>query len=164
MKKSQAAQLKTIPAYAVSHSPAFQTTSSNDTANGNTDANTIVFKPLATLSDLNTVAMNVDGVFILLLKSDSEQTTSMVKEIADATKTIEAHSVRMGLFQLASTSPDFSAMSAQLKTPSVIVVIKGKGMRGVQGSEIVQTKLLQAYMAAMQPTSCCPSGGNRVCK
>ena len=54
--------------------------------------------------------------------------------------------------------------SAQLKPPGVVVILKGRGMRGVQGADITETKLLQAYMAAMQPTSCCPAGGSHVCK
>jgi hypothetical protein len=70
----------------------------------------------------------------------------------------------MGTFQLSSDAQDFAMLSAQLQPPGVVVMIKGRGMKGVQGADINQTKLLQAFMGAMQPTSCCPTGGNRVCK
>jgi hypothetical protein len=70
----------------------------------------------------------------------------------------------MGAFQLNREAPDYTTITGQMTPPGVLVVVKGKGMRGVQGSDITETKLLQAYMAAMQPTSCCPAGGSHVCK
>ena len=128
------------------------------------DTQTVSFKPLASLSDLNTVAQDVEGVFILLIKSETEKTPGIVKEITGAKKAIAARGMHMGTFQLNREAPDYTTITSQMTPPGVLVVVKGKGMRGVQGSDITETKLLQAYMAAMQPTSCCPAGGSHVCK
>jgi hypothetical protein len=128
------------------------------------DLQNVSFKPLASLSALNTDAMDVDGVFILLVKNEAEKTPGILKEVATAKNAIMTHGTRMGTFQLSSNSQDFAMLSAQLQPPGVVVMIKGRGMKGVQGADINQAKLLQAFMGAMQPTSCCPTGGNPVCK
>jgi hypothetical protein len=120
--------------------------------------------PLASFGSLDTDAKDVDGVFILLVNDEKQKTPEMVQEIAAAANAIASRGVRMSIFQLASASQDFTAITAQLPTPGVLAVIKGKGMRGVQGKDITQAKLLQAALSAMQPGSCCPAGGKRVCK
>ena len=81
-----------------------------------------------------------------------------------AANAIATQGMRMGVFQLASGTPDFELINSQLPSPGVLVVVKGRGMRGVAGKNITKTNLLQACVAAMQPSSCCPAGGNRVCK
>lgn len=128
------------------------------------DMQVVSFKPLASISALNTVALDVDGVFILMVKNEAENTPFIVKEITETIKTIIAHGVHMGIFQLANDAPEYATLSVQVPPPGVIVIIKGRSMRGVQGADINKSKLLQAFMAAMQPASCCSSGGNRVCR
>jgi hypothetical protein len=124
----------------------------------------ISFAPLASLASLDTAARDMGGVVILLVNNDTEKTPAMLQEIAAAIKTIASRGTRMGTFQLSGATPDFAAMTAQMPAPGVLVAVKGRGMRGVQGSDINETKLLQAWLAAMQPRSCCPAGGNHVCK
>jgi hypothetical protein len=131
---------------------------------GAADTQTVSFKPISSLTDLNTVAQEVEAVFILLIKNEAEKTAGMLKEINAAKKAIASRGMRMGAFQLSREAPDYAAITGQMPAPCVLVVVKGKGMRGVPGGEITETKLLQAYLAAMQPTSCCPAGGSRVCK
>lgn len=114
------------------------------------------FIPLPSLLSLDTLAYAFDGVFILLLKNESEKTQSMIKEIKDAINAIAVHGVRIGAFQLAGGTQDFTSLNAQLPSPGVVVVMKGKGMRGVSGNDITQTKLLQACVAAMLPSGCGP--------
>jgi hypothetical protein len=87
-----------------------------------------------------------------------------LNEIAASKNAITERGTRMGAFQLSSTAQDFAMLSAQLQPPGVVIIVKGRGMKGVSGADINQTKLLQAFMGAMQPTSCCAAGGNRVCK
>jgi hypothetical protein len=154
------------PGYAVTLPQAASSTFGQKDLSGpnTTEPPTVLFKPLASLSALNTEAMDVDGVFILLVKSEADKTPSMLKEIAAAKNVLVTHGTRMGTFQLSSNSQDFSMLSAQLQPPGVVVIVKGRGMKGVQGGDINQNKLLQAFMGAMQPTSCCAAGGNRVCK
>ena len=168
MKKSRTTgPVKTPNEYAVTASQlsASSVVTRKDSSVSNVaDTQTVSFKSLSSLSALNTVAQDVDGVFILLVKSDTGKTPGIVKEITAAKKKITERGMRIGVFQLASDAPDFAMFSAQLKPPGVVVILKGRGMRGVQGADITETKLLQAYMAAMQPTSCCPAGGSHVCK
>jgi hypothetical protein len=159
------AKASTEYAVTASQLPASSAMTKKDTSVSSVaDTQTVSFKHLASLSDLNTVAQDVEGVFILLIKNDAEKTPGMLKEISAAKKAIASHGMHMGAFQLNKEAPDYTTITSQMPAPGVLVVVKGKGMRGVQGSDITETKLLQAYMAAMQPTSCCPAGSKRVCK
>jgi len=168
-KSHMAAATKPSTGYAVS---AFQTQSplapsivKKDTSGSSVDDTQLVsFKPLASISALNDVAQHDDGVFILLVKNEADKTPNLVKEITETKKAIATRGIRMGTFQLAGNAPEFAVFSAQLPPPGVVVIVKGKSMRGVQGADINKTKLLQAFIAASQASSCCSSGGNRVCK
>jgi hypothetical protein len=124
----------------------------------------ISFAMLPSFASLDTLAADFDGVFILMVKSEAEKTKAITQEIGNAAATITAKGVRMGAFQLAAGSPEFESLSTQVPSPGVIVVVKGHGMRAVTGNNITRTNLLQACIAAMQPSGCCPAGGNRVCK
>jgi hypothetical protein len=120
----------------------------------------ISFVPLSSFSSLNSVAQQYNGVFVLLFSSDSEKTPAILREINAAKNAIaSSRGVQMGLFQLSKDGPDFEASTSQFPTPSILVLIKGMGMQGLRKDDITETKLLQAYMAAMQPKRCCPSGG-----
>jgi hypothetical protein len=161
-KAAQKAPAESGAAYAVKASSSqVKTDSSHSSA---ADSLPVVFQPLASISALNEAAQDVDGVFILLVGSDTEKTPGIAREVTAAKKAIFARGTRMGTFQLAGGSPDFAPLAGQLKLPGVVVIMKGRGMRGVSGADINETKLLQACLAAMQPTSCCPAGGKRVCK
>ena len=122
------------------------------------------FAPLESFTSLNTVAKELGGVFVLLVDNDAGKTPAMVQEITAAKNAIAAHGMQMGMFQLNRNSPDFEGASEQLKPPGVLVLVKGKGVRGVPGAEITQTNLLQAFMAAMQPSGCCAAGSGKSCK
>jgi hypothetical protein len=122
---------------------------------------------LTSLSSLDMVASQFDGVFILMVKSDAEKTPYIFQEIESATTTIQSQGLRMGAFQLAAGTPDFEALSPQLPSPGILVIVKGRGMRGVSGADITQTKLLQACFAAMLPSGCGPGAcqtGSASCK
>jgi hypothetical protein len=121
------------------------------------------FIPLPSLSSLDTVAIGYDGVFILLIKNESDKTPTMTKEITDAIGTIGAQGIRMGAFQLAVGTQNFEALNAQLPSPGVVIIMKGRGMRGVAGGDITQTKLLQACVAAMMPSGCGPGACRKRC-
>jgi hypothetical protein len=119
---------------------------------------------LSSLSSLDTVAAGFDGVYIVLVLNDADKTPALAQEIGSATQGMASRGIRMGSFQLAAGTPDFEMAKTQLPPPGVIVAIKGRGMRGVAGPDISQTKLLQAGLAAMQPSSCCSAGSKRSCK
>ena len=67
-KSRKEATTNSSPGYAVAlPQPSFSTLGQKDSSGPNTtEPQTVSFKPLATLSALNTEAMDVDGVFILL--------------------------------------------------------------------------------------------------
>jgi hypothetical protein len=168
IKKSQtAASAKPSTGYAVSipQTPLTASMFKNDVSgSGADDSQAVSFTPLASISALNDVAQDVDGVFILMVKNEADKTTAIVKEVTAAKKAIATRGIRMAAFQLSSNAPEFSVFSSQLPPPGIVVIVKGKSMRGVQGADINKTKLLQAFIAASQASSCCSSGGNHVCK
>ena len=168
MNKSRTiAAVNSSSGYAVTSSQpsaSFAVVQNDSSVSSKADTQTVSFKPLTSLSALNSVALDVDGVFILLVKSEAEKAPGIVNEIIAAKNAITARGMRMGTFQLTNDAQDFAMLSAQLQPPGVVVIIKGRGMKGVRVADINQTKLLQAFIGAMQPSSCCPAGGNRVCK
>lgn len=170
IKKSHAAaSAKSSTGYAVSalqtQSPLAASMVKKDTSGSSVDDTQLVsFKPLASISALNDVAQDVDGVFILMVKNEADKTSAIVNEVTAAKKAIATRGIRMGAFQLSSDAPEFAVFSAQLTPPGIVVIVKGKSMRGVQRADINKTKLLQAFIAASQASSCCSSGGNHVCK
>ncbi len=125
------------------------------------------FIPLPSLSALDQLAAGYDGVFVLLIKKEAEKTEAMIKEVKDAINAIAVQGVRMGAFQLNSGAQEFSMLTAQLPPPGVLVIMKGRGIRGVTGNDINQPKLLQACIAAMLPSGCGPGScrsGSSACK
>ena len=56
-------------------------------------------------------------------------------------------SKKVGIFTLKTTSPDYEKVLAQLSLPSVLAMVKGRGMSAVSG-EITEAKLVQAYVSA----------------
>jgi|WetSurMetagenome_2_1015567.scaffolds.fasta_scaffold215227_2 hypothetical protein len=120
--------------------------------------------PLASLASLDTVAREVDGVFILLVNSETDKTPAMLKEIFSARSSIVSRGMHVSVFHLLKEAPDYAMITSQMPAPGVLVMAKGRGMRGVSGKDITETKLLQAWIAALQPGGCCPAGGKRVCK
>jgi hypothetical protein len=122
------------------------------------------FVRLAAFSSLDTLANGFDGIFVLLVNKEEEKTASVTSAIDSAIKAIGSRNIKIGLFQLAGTSPDFNDVATQMPPPCVLVLVKGKGMRGVRGNDISTSRLLQAYTGAMQPSGCCPSGSAGGCK
>ena len=165
VRKSHTAQEQTCSSYASALSLKSVAPAKADSTSGARDTGkAISFAMLPSLASLDTVAANYEGVFILMVKNDAEKTKAVTQEIGCAAATITAKGMRMGAFQLAAGTPEFESLSTQVPSPGVIVVVKGRGMRAVAGTDITRTNLLQACIAAMQPSSCCPAGGNRVCK
>jgi hypothetical protein len=127
-------------------------------------------KPVASLailvsfSSLDTVANQYDGVIVLVENKADDKSASRMNEISQAAKSIGSRGMNFGTFQLSQSSPDIQMIRSQITPPCALILVKGRGMRGVDSSNINQQKLLQACLAAMQPTSCCPAGGKKVCK
>lgn len=116
---------------------------------------------LATLfsfASLDTVAKQYDGVLILVENKADDKTISRINEISQAVKSIGTRGINIGSFKLNQSSTDFKVISSQLAPPCAVVIIKGRRMLGVDSTNINEQKLIQACLAAMQPTSCCAAG------
>jgi len=114
---------------------------------------------LDSLASLNKVAADTDAVFVLLLATENQESNqNITREIEAATKTIKADGIRMSVFKLNKAAPDYAQLAKQLSVPSVVAMVKGRGMSTVSG-EISEAKLVQAFVTASRPASgCCPSG------
>jgi hypothetical protein len=113
---------------------------------------------LDSLGSLNKVAANQDAVFIFLpAKADATVTKETDKAVEAAKKTLESKNVRIGLYTLQSSAPEYTNIAAQLTLPGMLVLSKGRGMGAVSG-EITEEKLLQAYVASSRAGGCGPSG------
>jgi hypothetical protein len=164
IRKSRAAASTPQSGYSAVLSPkAISSVPGSSGKNDSPGQNELLSK-LSSITSLDTVARDMDGVFILLVNSETEKTPAMLQEINASAKAIASRGVHMGTFELVKEAQDFAMIAAQLPPPAVLVIMKGKAMRGVPGADINQNKLLQACIAASQPTSCCPAGGSRVCK
>jgi hypothetical protein len=119
---------------------------------------------LESLSALNKVAVNQDAVFVFIparnndLASDKTNTALLA-----AQRTLKSSKITLGLYTLPTSSPDYSAISAQVQAPAILVASKGKGMAAVSG-DVTEAKLLQAFVASSRaggcgPSGCGPSGG-----
>jgi hypothetical protein len=165
VRKSHQARVATTSGYESALSLKSVAPTKTDSSSGAKDTGkTVSFAMLPSLASLNSMAADFDGVFILMIKNDAEKTKEIAQEIGNATTAITARGMRMGAFQLAAGTPEFESLIAQVPPPGVIVIVKGRGMRAVAGKNITRTNLLQACVAAMMPSGCGASCGNRVCK
>lgn len=115
---------------------------------------------LASLGDLNKVAMDKDAVFIVIPIKDDESVAKIIAEAISASqKAIESKGMKIGVYTLSSGSPEYPKIAPQITLPGLIVMSKGRGMAGVQG-DITEDKILQAYVASSRAGGCGPSGSS----
>ena len=115
-------------------------------------------KELAAFADLNRVAADSTAVFIYLPAKKGTPDTPPMAQMKDAARTIAAKGNKVGLFTLKPDSSDYEKIAQQVTVPGVMALVKGAGMKAVSG-EITETKLIQAYVAAMNAGGGCgPSG------
>ena len=119
---------------------------------------------LDSLASLNKVAADTDAVFVFLAAEDQQNNQNIISQVEAAAKTINADGIQVSAFKLNKTAPDYAQLAKQFPVPSVLAMVKGRGMSAVSG-QINETKLVQAYVAASRPASgCCPSGaGSPAC-
>lgn len=116
-------------------------------------------KEIGGLSELNTVAVSSDAVFVFLPGKDAAAGKASTAEIQGAARTIESKGSTIGLFTLKPGSVDYARVSAQVATPGVLAMVKGRGMSAVSG-EITQAKLVQAFVSASSAGGGCgPASG-----
>jgi hypothetical protein len=114
---------------------------------------------LESLGELNTVALNKDAVFVFIptLKSELADDNTNAALLA-AQKTLKSNNITAGLYTLATSSPDYANISAQIQAPAVLVMSKGRGSVAVSGGDVTESLLLQAYTASSRAGGCGPSG------
>ncbi len=119
---------------------------------------------LNSLASLNKLAADTDAVFVFLAAEEQQSNQNIISRIETAAKTINADGIRVSAFKLNKTAPEYAQLAKQFPIPSVLAMVKGRGMSAVSG-QISETKLVQAYVAASRPTSsCCPTGaGSSAC-
>lgn len=115
---------------------------------------------LDSIGSLNEVAANQDTVFIFVPAKGSDTVNKETTDaITSAEQKLKSKGLRIGLYTLETSSPDYADLAAQLTLPGMLVMSKGRGMGAVSGG-ITETKILQAYVASSRTGGgCCPSGG-----
>lgn len=116
---------------------------------------------IGTLSELNTVATNLDAVFVFLPGKETSS-NSPAATMIKAARTIEAQGKKIGLFTLKAGSPDYDQIAGQISLPAVLAMVKGRGMNAISG-DITETKLVQGFLAASSAGGCGPSAGAGCC-
>jgi len=114
--------------------------------------------PLKAMADLNNVAADYAGVFLVLPSGDPIRTATIQKDVSAAAATIGARGTKMGTFLLSNDSKDYSAVKQQAGAPAVLALSKGGGMAVVADKQITQDSLLKAFVSSTRPSGCGPSG------
>lgn len=137
--------------------PAVVQSSSNGVA-AVVDTNAV--KEISALSELNTVAKDLDGVFVFLPGKTNAAVKEATAQIRSAAQTIERQMKgKIGVFTLKTDSRDYEQVSSQIAVPGTIAMVKGRGMAPVSG-EITEAKLVQAFVSASSAGGGCgPSSG-----
>ena len=103
-------------------------------------------KEIAALSELNTVAVDTDAVFVFLPRKDDAPGAMPIAPIQGAVRTIESRAnSKVGIFALNASAPEYAQLAMQVAVPGVIAMVKGRGMSAVSG-EITEAKLVQAFV------------------
>lgn len=115
--------------------------------------------PLKGLAELNVVATNTEAVFVVIPSDDIARTEAIQKEVAAATATISGRGTKTGKYLLGKDAEDYKGVVAQIGAPSVLAMVKGKGMAVVADKEVSQDALMKAFVGASRPRMGCGAGG-----
>jgi hypothetical protein len=133
----------------------------NLTAKQTPEPLTQVGNEISSFADLNTAAADTNAVFIFLPGKNgpgAPPTTQM----QNAVQTLKTKGIKVSIFTLKTNSLDYNQITTQMPVPGIVVAVKGGGMIPVSG-DITETKLIQAFVTAMNAgggcgTGCAPSG------
>lgn len=158
MGVKQSTPANTTTAFAA---PIANQTSVQEPAAESVDGKKRIGELLDSLGSLNNLAMNKDTVFIFIPAKGEEAATKTTSEaIQSAKRTLESKGLRIGIYTLRSSSPEYPGIAKQLSLPGMLVLSKGRGMGTVSG-EMTETRLLQAFVASQSVGGCgsgCGSG------
>lgn len=119
---------------------------------------------IRSLGDLNSKAVDRDGVFVFLAGQDAAKNHEIAAVIEGGAATLRESNINMGVFTLKDGSSEYAQIARQISPPGVIAMVKGRGASAVSG-EVTESKLIQAFVAASSAGGCGPSGcGPSGCK
>ena len=122
------------------------------------ESEAVAWKTIGAISELNTVAADVDAVFVLLPGKNDVSSNLPAAQVKGAVRTIAAQGQKVGLFTLKTDSAEYKQIATQVSLPGIIVMVKGRGMSAISG-DITETKLVQGFVAASRAAGCGPAGG-----
>ena len=114
-----------------------------------------VGESLESLAALNKVAMDKDAVFVVIPAKDEEKVSRATANVVnESQKAIEAQGIKVGVYTLSSSSPEYANLAARVTIPGLLVMSKGKSAAGVKG-DLTKDKIIQAFVASSSASSCC---------
>ncbi|MDD4663312.1 MAG: arsenite efflux transporter metallochaperone ArsD [Caldisericia bacterium] len=121
----------------------------------------IIGENLNSFNDLNTMAMDKDTVFVFISANDNTPINPEIeKVIQEAVKTLNTNGIKVGIYTLSTSAPEYSEIAKQASNlPFILVSTKGKGTTIVDGT-ITEDKILQAYASTIKTAAeggCCPT-------
>jgi hypothetical protein len=120
--------------------------------------------PLKMMDELNVVATNTEAVFLVIPSDDAARTAAIQREVSMASATLSEKGTKIGKYILGKDAEDYKAVVQQIGAPSVLALVKGKGMSIVADKDVSKDALLKAFVGASRPRSGCCAGGAGKCK
>ncbi|HEX7470664.1 MAG TPA: hypothetical protein VF437_08030 [Verrucomicrobiae bacterium] len=121
-------------------------------------APTSVVPNIEALSELNTLAKDMNAVFVFLPGKDGVLGDSPFKAINNAKQSLETRfEIKIGVFTLKPGSPDYEDIAAQMPVPGVVAVVK-TGVKTRISGDLTEEKIVAGFLAAVASGGCCPLG------
>lgn len=121
-------------------------------------APTSVVPNIEALSELNTLAKDMNAVFVFLPGKDGVLGDSPFKAINNAKQSLETRfEIKIGVFTLKPGSPDYEDIAAQMPVPGVVAIVK-TGVKTRISGDLTEEKIVAGFLAAMASGGCCPLG------
>lgn len=120
-------------------------------------------EPLKSLTSLNKVAIQKDGVFLYLPVKGRGLDETVKLQVEKAAREAQSGGKMIALYTLDDNSPDYAQVTSKIPAPCVLAMVKGGGVRAVTG-DISDGKLLQALVEASRPSGCGATCGTSGCQ
>ncbi len=161
MKKNGGSTQMSAPSFAASATlprPAGDSDVRTNSAATGQAAETSSETSVGSLSELNTLAKDMQAVFLFVPGKDGTSPGISISMNA-AKRTIDAQwGIEIGLFNLKPGSRDYDQTAAQVSVPGVLVILKN-GARSAISGDITETNLVRGFFSAVSSGGCCPFGG-----
>ncbi len=110
-------------------------------------------------------AADNEAVFVLLTDESGDVAQEALQQMEQATEKITAKGISIATIRIDSQSDNNTPLTRELSIgsfPSVVVLVRGRGSSVVSG-QITEVKLLEAFLEANTPGSCCPANSPSCC-